>query len=414
MERDDDKLAERRAKNAGPGWHSFSKNLYLRVDHGTDGVTRRRWICRVTRQGRKRDFGLGGLNDTSVKLARKRRDEKLAQLRDGLDPVAEKRAKRDAAASARAATHTFRDAAEAVMKNREGAWKKGSSSFASWMKYLFHDAKPLLKLPVGEITVDQVKAVVEPHWRAGHMTAARRILTCIELTLGFAIAHGWRLTANVASWEVFKHIAPAKPNGGKKHHQMVPWRDMPAFIAKLRQSENSLSAVALELIALTACRSNEVRGMRFDEIDWDEKLWVVPKERMKRSVEFKVPLSKQALALLKALDDTKGKAPLIFPGPRAGKSIANQALWTQMGRATGKTATTHGLRASFKSWGEDVGVDHQVAERCLAHAKGDATVAAYNRGDMIERRRAVMQRWADFLDGKECAKVVAIGSRRRR
>jgi integrase len=115
-----------------------------------------------------------------------------------------------------------------------------------------------------------VKKIVEPFRARGHMTAARRILTCIELTLGFAIAHGWRLSANVASWEVFKHLAPARPNGGKKHHQMVPWREMPAFIAKLRQSENSMSAVALELIALTARRSNEVRGARWDEFDWQE------------------------------------------------------------------------------------------------------------------------------------------------
>jgi integrase len=196
---------------------------------------------------------------------------------------------------------------------------------------------------------------------------------------------------------------------------MVPWRDMPAFIAKLRQSKDSLSAVALELIALTACRSNEVRGMRFDEIDWDASLWTVPPERMKRQIEFKVPLSKQAFALLKTLDATKApRAQLVFPGPRPGKPVANQGLWAQMGRTTGKTATTHGLRASFKSWGEDVGVDHQVAECCLAHAKGDSTVAAYNRGEMVERRRVTMQSWADFLDGKASGEVVAIGSAKRR
>jgi integrase len=350
----------------------------------------------------------------SLRLARQKRDEVLAQLKDGVDPIAAKRERLAKARTAALKGHTFREAAEAVMKNRVGAWKKGSSSFASWMKYLFRDAKPLHKLPVGEVTVDHVKAVVEPFWARGHHTAARCVLTCVEMTLGYAIAQGWRLTANVASWEVFKHIAPARPNGGKKHHQMVPWRDMPGFVAKLRQSENSLSAVALELIALTACRSNEVRGMKWSEIDWDERLWTIPPERMKRSVEFKVPLSKLALALLKPLYDTKGKSALVFPGPRPGRPIANQGLWTMMGRATGKTATTHGLRASFKSWGEDVGIDHQVAECCLAHAKGDSTVAAYNRGEMIERRRITMRRWADFLDGKATAKVVPMGPRRRR
>jgi integrase len=195
---------------------------------------------------------------------------------------------------------------------------------------------------------------------------------------------------------------------------MIPWQEMPAFVAKLRQSENSLSAVALELLALTATRSNEVRGMRWDEIDWTEKLWVVPPERMKRSVEFKVPLTALALKVLKALHDTRGKNDLVFPGPRPGKAVANQGLWSQMGRVTGKTATTHGLRASFRSWCSDVGVDDQLAEFCLAHGPKGAVQAAYNRAETVERRREVMTRWADFLDGKASGKVVPMAGRKRR
>jgi integrase len=408
MKRDDDRHDEARARNAKVGWTSFGANLFLRVDQGADGVTRRRWICRVTRDRRKRDFGCGALADTSVKLARRRRDEILETLRRGEDPVAEKRARREARVAARKATHTFRDACDEVMANREGAWKAGSSSFAAWRKSLYIDCRTLLRLPVGEVTVAQVKAVVEPFWRDGHHVASRGLLSRIETVLGYAIAHEWRLTANVAAWSTFEHIAPVNPNG-KRHHAMIDWREMPSFVAKLRESKNSLSAVALELIALTACRSNEVRGMRFDEIDWTGKVWTIPPERMKRKIEFKVPLSRQTLALLKTLDATKApRAQLAFPGPQPGKSIANQGLWTQMGRTTGKTATTHGLRASFKSWCEDVGVDHKVAEFCLAHAKGDSTESAYSRGQMIERRRAVMQKWADLLDGKASAKVVQL------
>jgi integrase len=175
-----------------------------------------------------------------------------------------------------------------------------------------------------------------------------------------------------------------------------------------------MSAVALELIALTACRSNEVRGMRWDEIDWAEKLWTAPPQRMKREIEFKVPLSKQALAMLKPLHDTKGRAQLVFPGPRPGKSIANQAVWSQMGGVTGKTATTHGLRATFRTWCGDVGIEREVSEACLAHSMGDSTEGAYNRPEMVERRRVVMQRYADFLDGKATAKLASMVGRKRR
>jgi integrase len=338
----------------------------------------------------------------------------LETLRRGEDPVAEKREARERAKAARLATHTFREAAEAVMTNREAAWKTGSSSFAAWRKSLFVDCRALLRLPVGEVGVNDVKSVVAPFWAQGHMTAARGLLTRVETVLGYAIAHEWRLSANVASWSVFEHLSPSKPNGGKKHHAMIPWQEMPAFVAKLRECKDSLSAVALELLALTACRSNEVRGMRFDEIVWTEKLWVVPPERMKRSVEFRVPLTAPALRVLKALYGTRGKGDLVFPGPQPGKAVANQGLWSQMGRVTGKTATTHGLRASFRSWCSDVGVDDQLAEFCLAHGPKGQVQAAYNRAQTVERRREVMTRWADFLDGKSSAKVVAIGSAKRK
>jgi integrase len=414
MERDDDdKLNETRAKNAKVGWTSFGANLYLRVDQGADGVTRRRWVCRVTRASRKRDFGCGSLVDTSVRLARRRRDEILETLRRGEDPVAEKREARERAKAAKLATHTFREAAEAVMANREGAWKTGSSSFAAWRKSLFVDCRTLLKVPVSEVGVNDVKAVVAPFWTQGHHVAARGLLTRIETVLGYAIAHEWRNAANVASWSVFEHLTPKRPNGGKRHHAMIPWQEMPAFVAKLRASKDSLSAVALELLALTATRSKEVRGMRFDEIDWDASLWTIPPERMKRSVVFKVPLAAPALRVLKALDESRGKSNLVFPGPQAGKPVANQGLWSQMGRVTGKTATTHGLRASFRSWCSDVGIDDQLAEFCLAHGPKGAVQAAYNRAETVERRREVMTRWADYLDGKASAKVVPYRRGRR-
>jgi integrase len=414
MERKENLLTAKEVAGAGPGWHADGNNLYLRVDHSPDGSKRKRWIVRVTRDGKKRDFGAGSADRTSLALARKRRNAILDQLADGKDPVAEKHAIRQAAATAKKTAKTFGEAAEAAFKIREPGWKKGSSTPGAWVKSINVDMKPLLRLPVGEIGVAEVKSVVKPFSDRGSLVAGRGLLSRIEIVLAYATAHEWRKGDNPASWSIFEHLFPHRPNGGKRHHPALDWKDMPAFMAKLRAAEMSLSAVALELIALTATRSNEVRGMRWDEIDWDAKLWTAPPERMKRSVEFKVPLSQQALALLKPLYETKRRAQLVFPGPRSGAWIANQTLWKTMVQVTGKTATTHGLRASFRSWCEDVGVEHEVAEACLAHGKGDQTAQAYNRGEMVERRRIVMQRWANFLDGKVSAKVLSIAGRKKK
>jgi integrase len=189
---------------------------------------------------------------------------------------------------------------------------------------------------------------------------------------------------------------------------------MPAFMTRVRAVEDSLASVALELIALTACRSNEVRNARWDEFDWEAKLWTVPASRMKRSMEFKVPLSDQTLALLKPLYETRGRSPLVFPGPKPGKAILNSTLWRTMSGVTDNPATTHGLRATFRTWCSDVGIEHELSECCLAHGKGNAVVQAYNRAEMVERRRRVMIRWANFLDGKTSAKVVPMPKRGRR
>jgi integrase len=414
MERDKNLLTERQVKNAAPGWLSDGNCLYLRTDI-SGGIVRKRFICRITREGRKRDFGCGSADKVSLKLARRRRDEILELVRDGIDPVAAKRQARQTANAAKKAAHTFGEAANEVFKNRSPRWKKGSTTPATWMKSVNRDSRALLRLPVGEIGVAEVKSVVKPFWDRGNLVAGRALLSRIEMVLAFATANEWRKGDNPASWTIFEHLFPHRQNGGKKHHPMVAYGDMPNFIKKLRGTDASLSAVALELIAFTALRSDSVRGARWDEFDWDAKLWTVPKERMKLEVEFKVPITDQMRALLKPLHDPNSREQLVFPGPRSGKWIANQTVWKTMQRVTDGTATTHGLRASFTSWCEDVGVDDKVAEACLAHGKGNQTAQAYNRGEMVERRRKVMERWGRFITGTEPdAKVVPIAGRKRR
>jgi integrase len=404
MERRENLLTSRQVETAKDGWLADGNCLYLR----TDGV-RKRWLVRVTRDGRKRDFGVGSVKTTTLAFARKKRNAILAQLADGVDPLIAKREAREAAASAKKAAHTFREAAVAVMAAREGAWKQGSSSFASWRKNLFVDAKPLHKAAVEAITVEDVKRVLQPIWDRGHMTAARRVLTCVELTLSYAIAHGWRTAGNPALWSVFRHIAPTKPNG-KKHHPALKWQEMPALYAKLGES-GSLSALALQLIILSGCRSGEIRGLKWSEVDFNTKIITIPPIRMKRQTEFPVPITDQMLAILKPLHDTKGRDQLIFPGPRPGRPIANQACWTMIRRAA-DGITTHGCRSTLRSWMGDHGVEFDVAEAMLSHAPGSAVVTAYMRSSMLERRRPVLEAWGRFVSGEDATgKVVPIKKR---
>jgi integrase len=171
--------------------------------------------------------------------------------------------------------------------------------------------------------------------------------------------------------------------------------------------------LALRLIILSGLRSGEARGARWEEFDWDKRVWMVPAVRMKREVEFPVPITDQMLAILKPLHDPNSHEPLVFPGPRPGRPIANQGCWTMIRRAA-SGVTTHGCRSSFRSWMADHGYEFEVAEAALSHAPGSSTVTAYHRTTMLERRRPVYQAWADFLDGKATGKVESIDNARRK
>jgi integrase len=243
--------------------------------------------------------------------------------------------------------------------------------------------------PIAEIGVNEIKAVVKPFWDRNEPVAARALLSRIEAVLDYAFAHEWRPEGdNPAAWKRFKHLFPTQPNG-RQHHKAVTWAKMPALYAKLAEID-SMSALALRLIILTGCRSNEIRGLMWGEVDFEAKTITIPASRMKRSIEFPAPLSSQALGLLKGLyrDQTSGE--LVFPS-QSGKPVSNQSLWSIIGEASDNEATTHGTRASLRSWMGDMGVEFEVAEAMLAHAPGDAAVQAYHRTTMTERRRPVLQ-----------------------
>jgi integrase len=410
MGRTRNRLTAKQVENAKDGWYNDGGNLHLRVGNGQS----KKWVFRYVRGGKATEIGLGSAADVSLKLARELRDRHMEGLAEGLDPREEKRKLR----AAKLNRKTFAEAAAELIEARRKNWRTNASdgrtsSRDDWNKHLMVDCKCIASRAVDDIGVDDIKPIVKPVWDSGHTITARRLLRHIESRLDYAKAHGWRKADNPAAWGVFQHILQASgPSGPKSHHPALKWPETPAFMARLRVAEPTMPALALEMMVLTACRSGEVRGMSWSEIDFDTATWTVPPERMKRKLPHEVPLSADAMALIKRLEAARINK-FVFPGRRSNGPVTNYPVWDLVQRLTGRAdneaskASVHGFRASFRSWCRAKKVPDDVAERALAHGREDATQAAYDREEMLEDRRKVMARWALFLSGEDADNVVA-------
>ena len=410
MGRARNRLTAKQVENAKDGWYNNGGNLHLRVN----GVSKK-WVFRYVRGGKATEIGLGSAADVSLKLARELRDRHMEGLAEGLDPREEKRKLR----AAKLNRKTFAEAAEELIAARRKNWRTNASdgrtsSLDDWNKHLMIDCKRIASRAVDDIGVDDIKPIVKPVWDSGHANTTRRLLRHIEAVFDYAKAHGWQKGDNPAAWGVFQDILQAQgPSGPKPHHPALRWPETPAFMARLRAAEPTIPSMALEMMVLTACRSGEVRGMEWREIDFDKAVWTVPAERMKRKLPHEVPLSADAMAIIKWLEPAHINK-FVFPGRRGGGSVTNYPVWGLVQRLTGRAdneesvASVHGFRASFRSWCRAKKVADDVAERALAHAREDATQAAYDREEMLEDRRKVMSDWAAFLSGADADNVVPL------
>ena len=380
------------------GKHCDGDYLWLAVKGAS-----RSWVVRTPMiNGKRREIGLGSAAKVSLALARKQRDALLEQLRNGVDPVAEREAAKEAAAKRK----TFAEAAEAVIEKNRAGWKTSlegrCSTLDQWRRDMTVTCKPIARKFVDEITIDDVKTVLQPYWDRGHLDSANSLLKRIEAVLNFAYAHGWRPIENPAAWHVVKHLWPSE-KAQDVHHAALPWRDAPEFFQRLRQSD-ATSARLLEFIMLTAVRSNEARGATWSEIDLDAGVWTIPAARMKMHRDHDVPLSTPVIALLRRMEAEKTNSTFVFVGGRgvgakeAGKPMRNASLHALMKRAGGE-ATTHGFRSSFRDWCGETGVDRELAERCIAHKVGSDAENAYARSSLIARRRPIMEAWGAFVAG---------------
>ena len=384
-----------------PGMHAVGgvAGLYLCVSSSGS----RSWIARVNVDGKRREMGLGSFPDVSLSIAREKARAARSDTIMGIDPVANRKEARSARQALKATQKTFADCAKAYIEAHSDSWRNAKHR-AQWPSTFETYVYPTMgTVLVGEVTQAHVMAVLLPIWKTKTQTATR-LRGRIEQVLAWATAAGFRQGENCARWTgLLDQLLPAPGKVSEpRHHPAVRVDDMPAFIKALRQHDG-LSPKALEFAVLTAARSGEVRGATWAEIDLEAAVWTVPKERMKAGKEHRVPLNTQAIKLLEAMPRIEG-TELVFPAPRGGQlsDMALTALTRRMNFRddAGRVCVPHGFRSSFRDWVfERTDYPRDLAEAALAHALENKVEAAYRRGDALERRRAMMQAWANYCEG---------------
>lgn len=343
-----------------------------------------------------RDIGLGSFPNTSLANARKKAEAIREKLAEGIDPLTEKKAAKQARRAAELRRLSFAQAAEAVVKIKQ-AEASSAKHARQWETSLATYAVPELgSMAVSDIELVHVKQALEPIWQSKPVTAAR-VRQRIEAVLAWATAHGHRAGPNPAAWKGnLDAVLPAPGKIKKKvHHRAMPIDAMPEFWERLRERDDT-PALALAFTILTGCRSGEVLGARWEEIDLANAAWTIPPERMKGRREHRVPLAPAAIELLQALP--QAEEGLVFTRNH-GRKLSDRAMTDLLATMGEKErATVHGFRSTLRDWlSERTATPHDVAEMVLAHAIGNQAEAAYRRGDLMAKRARVMKQWATFL-----------------
>jgi integrase len=373
-----------------PGRYGDGQGLYLQITKG--GV--QSWLLRYERNGRERWMGLGPVHTIGLQEARERARKARQQLLDGRDPLETRRAERARVALEQAKAVTFEEATTGYFNAHQAGWRnaKHRAQFLSTMReYAF---PKLGKLAVADIDLGSVLGVLEPIWLTKTETASR-VRGRIEAVLDWAAVRNLRTGDNPARWKGhLEHVLAARARLAKpKHHAALPYSEVPAFMAALKQRDG-VAAHALEFTILTAARTGEVIGAHWDEIDLGAKTWTVPAGRIKGGREHRVPLSAPTLDILHKLPREENN-PFVFIGPRK-RGLSNMAMASVLDRM-GQDVTVHGFRSTFRDWAaETTAYPNHVVEMALAHTVGDKVEAAYRRGDLFEKRRQLMADWGRY------------------
>jgi integrase len=391
------------SKKKQPGYYLDGHGLYLQVAPGGS----RSWIYRYTRHGKSREMGLGSISVFSLAQARERAKACRQLLADDIDPIVHRDAARAAriASEAEAVAHskTFGDCADEYHRVNADKWKNAKHA-AQWINTLrTYAVTHFGEVPIKALTKQHVVDALAPIWTDKAETASRT-LQRIRMVFNFAAAKDYCEGRDAEFWAQVKLALGANDRARKvAHHSACPHKDVGALLERIDDGPSGeVVKLALRFIVLTAARSGEVRGARWSEVNEQAHSWIVPAERMKAGRKHHVPLCQDAndvLARVKSIAPPTSGESLIFPSPR-GK-ILSDMVFTQILRRLNDPKvpyTVHGFRASFRTWGsEHTEYSHEMLEFALAHIVGDQTVQAYARGSMVEKRRQLMQDWANYL-----------------
>jgi integrase len=385
MSRSIHKLSVRKCESASIGRFADGGGLYLVVS----GKDARSWVF-FWKVGRKRrEMGLGSLRDVSLARARELATKARADRAAGRDPIAARNARKSGSI-------TFGQTADKLIESMEAGWRNAKHRY-QWRQTLTTYAARLRATAVSQITTEQVLDVLKPLWLTKSETAAR-LRGRIERVLDWAKAHGYRSGENPARWKGhLANLLPRRQRLTRGHHPAMPFSNLPEFMTKVRAMAG-IGPRALEFTILTAARTGEVLGARWSEIDFQNKIWTIPAHRMKAGKEHRVPISDEAVKILQALHPL-ATSEFIFPGQKRGQPLSNMIMKSVLSRAgvNPSVASVHGFRATFKTWASERGnFFRELVEMALAHINADKVEAAYLRGDMLAKRRKLMDAWAQF------------------
>lgn len=381
--------------NLKAGHHSDGRGLYLIVRKSGSKSWSYVWI----RSGKRREMGLGGYPDVSLAQARTNAQVIRTQIAAGLDPFVE----RD-----REAPKTFGEVSDMVLAEKEKGWTK-SKQGANWRRSLNHHCEPIRDIKIETISTAHVVKVLKPIFERTPETG-RQTRYRIEYVLDYAATLGMRSGDNPARWRGhLKTLFGDTKREVKKHFSAMPYNQMPEFIGQLR-ARDAMAAFALEHTILTCARTSETLEARWPEINLETRVWTVPAIRMKMKREHAVPLSDRVLEILTPLYVNRlSDEAFVFPGARPNRPLSNMSMNMLLRRMKVENATTHGFRSTFRDWaGDCTSFNREVPEAALSHAIGDTVERSYRRGDALEKRRGLMQQWADYCDGKQSGEIVRL------
>lgn len=383
-------------KEGKKGMINDGKGLYLQIS--APGAAS--WVYRFKLAGRQRYMGLGGYPAIGLAEARDRADIQRRKTREGIDPID---AQRQEAIKESETIPTFTTCAARYIRSHRHGWRNAKHA-RQWVSTLKTYARPVIgQKAINNVETQDILRVLTPIWTDKTETA-KRLQGRIENILDFAAAHKYRDPVNPARWRGHLDKLLPRPSRVKKvtHHPAMPYEELPDFMKKL-DANSSMSSKALQFLILTATRTSETLLAHWSEFDLSNATWTIPAERMKAGQEHRVPLSKQAVSILNELPRVNAN-PHVFSGVRYGRPLSNMALLQLMrGMGYGVNGTEgnyvpHGFRSSFRDWtGEATNYPRDVAEMALAHAIQNKVEAAYRRGDLFEKRRMMMQEWANHV-----------------